>query len=87
MNYARRSLIELAAVLPLLFACAHPPSEYAGTRPDTVYVLRAHDDVRAISAAYHERMRLGLGSPFRLIEIAARDTRFVASKQTISCLE
>ncbi|HEY0810320.1 MAG TPA: hypothetical protein VGD49_09170, partial [Longimicrobiales bacterium] len=78
MKHTRRSLIAITAALPLLFACAQPSPDASNARADTVYVLRHDDDVHAITAAYHERLRLGLGSPFRLIEIAARDTRFTA---------
>ena len=74
MTHARRSLFAIAA-LPLLFACAHPQTEHARATNDSTFVLHAEADIEAIGAAYHERARLGLGGPFRLIEIAARDTR------------
>ena len=75
MTHARRSLSAIAAALPLVFACVHPPTEHARAANDSTFVLHAEADIDAIGAAYHERARLGLGSPFRLIEIAARDTR------------
>lgn len=40
---------------------------------------RSGDTTRAIALAYLERARLGLGSPFRLIEQAIRDPRLPAS--------
>ena len=51
MKHARRSLIPITAVLPLLFACAQPSPDASNARADTVYVLRHVDDVHAISAA------------------------------------
>jgi hypothetical protein len=66
-----------AVLLPLLlFACSAPSTQSISTSAtDTTFVLRDARDVAAITAAYHERVRLGLGSPFRTIEIAAYDER------------
>ena len=75
MKYARRSLFALTVSLSIMSACARPQMTPSRVANDSSFVLHAHADIHAISAAYHERMRLGLGSPFRLIEIAARDTR------------
>jgi hypothetical protein len=62
------------ALLPLLFACSPPRTQYISAN-DTTFILNDQRDADAISAAYHERVRLGLGSPFRVIEIAAHDQR------------
>jgi hypothetical protein len=69
---------KLAAVLLplLLFACSTPQTQSISTSAtDSTFVLRNARDVAAIRAAYQERVRLGLGSPFRTIEIAAYDER------------
>ncbi len=63
-----------AAVLLLLLACSPPRAQFTSAT-DTTQVLRDERDVAAIGAAYRERVRLGLGSPFRVIEIAAYDPR------------
>ena len=77
MKHTRRSrLLLLAAAFPLLFGCVRPEANAHEAASDTSGVLRNAADVAAIAAAYHERVRLGLGSPFRIIEIAARDDRF-----------
>lgn len=62
------------ALLPLLFACSPPRTQYISAN-DTTFMLNDQRDADAIGAAYHERVRLGLGSPFRVIEIAAHDRR------------
>ena len=62
------------ALLPLLVACSAPRPQYTSAN-DTTFLLNETRDVKAITAAYHERVRLGLGSPFRVIEIAAHDER------------
>ena len=62
------------ALLPLLFACSPPRTQYISAN-DTTFILNDQRDADAISAAYRERVRLGLGSPFRVIEIAAHDRR------------
>src|SRR5688500_18448395 len=69
-----------AVLLPLLLlACSAPRTQFtSATDPDTTYVLNDERDVAAIGAAYHERVRLGLGSPFRVIETAAHDARLPA---------
>lgn len=67
-----------AVLVPLLLlACSSPRTQFtsAATNPDSIFVLHEKRDVAAIEAAYHERVRLGLGSPFRVIEIAAYDER------------
>ena len=63
----------VAACVLSLVACTQPVP-LPVTTSDSV-VLRDGDDIDAIRTAYHERLRLGLGSPFRLIEIAAYDVR------------
>ncbi|HEX6064011.1 MAG TPA: hypothetical protein VFZ04_07290, partial [Longimicrobiales bacterium] len=66
-----------AVLLPLLLlACSTPRTQFtSATDSDTTFVLNDERDVAAIGAAYHERVRLGLGSPFRVIETAAHDAR------------
>ena len=65
---------KLAAVLlPLVFACSTPRTQSISAT-DSTFVLHARD-ADAIGAAYQERVRLGLGSPFRVLEIAAYDER------------
>ena len=58
------------ALLPLLFACSPPRPQYISAN-DTTFILNDQRDADAIGAAYRERVRLGLGSPFRVIENAA----------------
>ncbi len=59
----------------LLAACGEPPEPR--TSNNSVAQL-ATEDIDALRAAYHERLRLGLGSPFRLIEIVTQDERLDA---------
>lgn len=49
--------------------------EYASALVATARVLEEVDPDRAIALGYLERLRLGLGSPFRLIEYALSDPR------------
>ncbi len=67
---ARVSIFLLAV---LLSACDPAPAPHSpahtGSHP------HGEADVPALTRAYEERVRLGLGSPFRTMEIAARDER------------
>src|SRR5260221_14232627 len=47
--------------------------------PGSSSTAEAHDSTRPLALAYLERARLGLGSPFRLIDQATRDPRLADS--------
>jgi len=89
MNLRRHLLALVLATAAALSACG--PTPHAGLGPDVHRELHAAEDAverwmaadRAgslpddvvISLGYVERLRLGLGSPFRLAEMALRDPR------------
>ena len=65
-----------AVLLPLLLlACSPPRTQFSATASDSSYILADERDAEAVADAYRERVRLGLGSPFRVIETAAYDRR------------
>lgn len=83
--------ILLLLLLALLGGCRQAPpeppradfaAELAGGRRYADRLAARHDtvsDAEVIAAGYLERLRLGLGSPFRLMEYALRDPRLPAS--------
>ena len=93
----RRALVRrlAALLLPLAAACAQPERAPMRTAAD-VELERAWDGVRAlaernadslsneevIALGYVERLRLGLGSPFRLMDHALQDPRLLPAART-----
>jgi hypothetical protein len=90
----RRSLLPLCllyTMLVLATSCGTRPSgptesstsaiAQSGTTPtaDTAAV-----DARLLAAIYRERLRLGLGSPYRLIETALRDDRLGETRAAVA---
>lgn len=70
-----------AALLLALAGCArsdapHPPAAVAAVGAEAAAeALPSRAQVEAVRAGYRERLRLGLGSPFRLAEAALTDPR------------
>ena len=80
----RAATLALAGGLGAAFACGRTapvtPDEQAqlaaGARlADSLAAATAWDDAGVVALGYFERLRLGLGSPFRLAEQAAGDVR------------
>lgn len=66
----------------LLVGCSQPATRVP-EQSARVAEVRA-EDVQALAGLYAERLRLGFGSPFRLIEIAASDQRLGAARTSIA---
>ncbi|MGQ0560276.1 MAG: hypothetical protein ACT443_00210 [Gemmatimonadota bacterium] len=61
----------------LFAACGQPRQPSAPATPDPA-------DVRLLTDLYTERLRLGLGSPYRLIEYALRDERLADQRAIVA---
>jgi hypothetical protein len=93
----RKSAVRFTIAVAVLAACG-PASQPGigpdvrreldrGTDAAAAWITRARnpgsiDEATAIATGYLERLRLGLGSPFRLIEIALNDTRLPDTVRT-----
>jgi hypothetical protein len=93
----RKSAVRFTIAVAVLAACG-PASQPGigpdvrreldhGADAATTWITRARtgsriDETTAIATGYLERLRLGLGSPFRLIEIALNDTRLPDTVRT-----
>ena len=72
----------IVAALVAAAGCAPVPAEQEFVRTEqNGEQLQDQSSIAAVRAAYRERVRLGLGSPFRVMEIAVRDTRLPASSK------
>jgi hypothetical protein len=90
----RRSLLPLCLLYTMLVMATS-----CGTRPSSPIESSSHSiaqtdtsssadsetvDAQALAAVYSQRLRLGLGSPYRLIETALRDDRLGATRATVA---
>ncbi len=77
------ALLLTTALAALCAACTAPrPRERPLTSADSSVVDTTR--LNPIAAAYHDRLRLGLGSPFRLIEIVLRDDRLGKARSLVA---
>ena len=79
-SVSRRLLFCICSLL--VASCGSPHRKVENERAHAV--VSVPGDAQARAAAYAERMRLGLGSPFRLIEMAARDRRLGAAADDVA---
>ncbi|HEX6558653.1 MAG TPA: hypothetical protein VF021_04305 [Longimicrobiales bacterium] len=76
-------MLSTLAVAGLAASCSHPPvSHQRAAVADTVAIPVA--DASALEHTYAERLRLGLGSPYRLVESALRDTRLGNARRRVA---